>query len=285
MRPIFKEWRRRSKKKKNLTVIRSAVDLGRQSFILTSRKMVALENGLLSEHRSPSQLHHLLRLSWYRHGHTRTTHLDYLSIYSIPALFFLLLCTEIFFSFSFSWTLSNLFIYTCFHRWTTSSPTHDPAQKKQKNRGQCTQKSPTITMHPSTSVLQLPPPFSSFFFLRLSPSNWGFFRFSVLFWRSYIFLIVFCFFLFVFYFFPRSQTEKRGKRGNPQHPLAVSWRTADEKPPPINTVWVKEYKDGAADRKILWPSEFRIISLSIVWDVGTFGYPIALFPTSDFSVF
>lgn len=34
----------------NLTVIGSTVDLGRQAFVLAARKMVALENGLLTQH-------------------------------------------------------------------------------------------------------------------------------------------------------------------------------------------------------------------------------------------
>lgn len=64
---------------KNLTIIGSTVDLGRQAFVLAARKMVALENGLLTQHWSTSQLHHLLRLLRYRHcgflqSHTNTFH-------------------------------------------------------------------------------------------------------------------------------------------------------------------------------------------------------------------
>lgn len=35
---------------KNLTVIGSAIDLGRQTFVLAAREMVALENGLLTQY-------------------------------------------------------------------------------------------------------------------------------------------------------------------------------------------------------------------------------------------
>lgn len=54
-------------KKRNLTVIRSSVNMWGEALVLAAREMVALENGLLPQHRTSSQLHHQLWLFGHRH--------------------------------------------------------------------------------------------------------------------------------------------------------------------------------------------------------------------------
>lgn len=59
------ERKKERKKPSYLAIIGSPIDLRRQTLVLATREMVALENRFLSQHTSSSHLHHLLRLLRY----------------------------------------------------------------------------------------------------------------------------------------------------------------------------------------------------------------------------
>jgi len=59
-------------KKTYLAIIGSAFDLRRQTFVLATREMVALQNRSLPQHTSSSHLHHLLRLLRYLRHRTNS---------------------------------------------------------------------------------------------------------------------------------------------------------------------------------------------------------------------
>jgi len=59
-------------KKTYLSIIGSAVDLRRQTFVLATREMVALQNRSLPQYTSSSHLHHLLRLLRYLRHRTNS---------------------------------------------------------------------------------------------------------------------------------------------------------------------------------------------------------------------